>query len=137
MPNGKKPKKILVVEDELAMREIVVEKLQTAGFDVVQAEDGAVAIKAVEKDRPDLVLLDLMLPEIDGFGVLTRIRNNKNAKISQTPVVILTNLWSKEEIIKTKTLGVSAYIIKAYMTTEEILEKVKDVLEKEVEKSPA
>jgi DNA-binding response OmpR family regulator len=76
-----------------------------------------------------------MLPEIDGFGVLERVRKTKG--ISETPIIILTNLWSKEEIIKTKTLGVSAYIIKAYMTTEEILEKVKEVLEKEVEKSPA
>lgn len=135
MPISKKPKKILVVEDELAMREIVVEKLQTAGFGVVQAEDGAVAIKAVEKERPDLVLLDLMLPEIDGFGVLTKIRSNKNSKIAQTPVIILTNLWSKEEIIKTKTLGVSAYIIKAYMTTEEILEKITEVLEAEPAKA--
>jgi OmpR family response regulator RpaB len=124
----KKPKKILVVEDELAMREIVVDKLQTSGFNVIQAEDGAEAIKMIDKENPDLVLLDLMLPEIDGFGVLEKIRNSKNGKISQTPVIILTNLWSKEEIIKTKNLGVSAYIIKAYMTTEEILEKVKEVL---------
>jgi two-component system, OmpR family, response regulator len=137
MPTAKKSKKILVVEDELAMREIVVEKLQSAGFSVIQAEDGAIAVKAVEKERPDLVLLDLMLPEIDGFGVLTKIRSNKNSKIAQTPVIILTNLWSKEEIIKTKTLGVSAYIIKAYMTTEEILEKITEVLEAEPAKASA
>jgi DNA-binding response OmpR family regulator len=135
MPNGKKQKKILVVEDELSMREIVVEKLQMAGFNVLQAEDGAIAIKMIVKERPDLVLLDLMLPEIDGFGVLERVRKNK--VVANTPIIILTNLWSKEEIIKTKTLGVSAYIIKAYMTTEEILEKVKEVLEAELAKKPA
>jgi DNA-binding response OmpR family regulator len=127
MPGNKKPKKILVVEDEISMREIVVEKLRMAGFNVLQAEDGAVAIKTIEKERPDLVLLDLMLPEIDGFGVLERVRKNKD--VAATPIIILTNLWSKEEIIKTKMLGVSAYIIKAYMTTEEIMEKVKEVLQ--------
>lgn len=116
----------------MAMREIVVEKLQSAGFSVVQAEDGAVAVKMIEKERPDLVLLDLMLPEIDGFGVLERVRKNK--ELHDTPIIILTNLWSKEEIIKTKKLGVSAYIIKAYMTTEEILEKVNEVLATQVAK---
>jgi CheY-like chemotaxis protein len=128
MPTSKKQKKILVAEDELSMREIVAEKLQSSGFSVVQAEDGAEAIKAVEKEKPDLVLLDLMMPEIDGFGVLEYIRSNTNGNISKTPVIILTNLWSKEEIIKTKNLGVQAYIIKAYMTTEEILDKVNEVL---------
>jgi CheY-like chemotaxis protein len=128
MPPSKKPKKILVAEDEQAMREIVVEKLQSGGFNVAQAENGAVAIQMIEKEKPDLVLLDLMMPEVDGFGVLEKIRKNPNEKIAQTPVVILTNLWSKEEIIKTKNLGVQAYIIKAYMTTEEILDKVIEVL---------
>lgn len=126
----KKQTKILVAEDELAMREIVVEKLQSGGFNVVQAEDGAVAIKQIEKEHPDLILLDLMMPEIDGFGVLGKLRSNPDKKIANTPVVILTNLWSKEEIIKTKNLGVQAYIIKAYMTTEEILDKVIEVLDK-------
>ncbi len=128
MANNKKQKKILVAEDELAMREIVVEKLQSGGFNVSQAENGAIAIKMVEKEKPDLILLDLMMPEVDGFGVLEKVRKNPNAKIAQTPIIILTNLWSKEEIIKTKNLGVQAYIIKAYMTTEEILDKVIEVL---------
>jgi DNA-binding response OmpR family regulator len=128
MPNGKKSKKILVAEDEIAMREIVVDKLQSAGFSVVQAENGLVAVEVLEKDKPDLVLLDLMMPELDGFGVLEKIRASKDKGLVETPVIILTNLWSKEEIIKTKKLGVSAYIIKAYMTTEEILDKVKEVL---------
>ena len=128
MATAKKLKKILVAEDELSMREIVVEKLQATGFNVIQAEDGAVAIAAIEKEKPDLALLDLMMPEVDGFGVLTSIRKNPDPKISQMPVIILTNLWSKEEIIKTKNLGVQAYIIKAYMTTEEIVKKAMEIL---------
>jgi DNA-binding response OmpR family regulator len=123
-----KLKKILVVEDDSTMREIVVQKLKASGFNVVEAEDGAVAIKTAEKEKPDLMLLDLMLPEVDGFGVLESIRGSTDKDLAQTPVIILTNLWSKEEIIKTKNLGVSAYIIKAYMTTEEILEKVNEVI---------
>jgi CheY-like chemotaxis protein len=128
MAVNKKQKKILVAEDELAMREIVVEKLQSGGFDVVQAENGAVAIKMIDKENPDLILLDLMMPEIDGFGVLESLRKNPDKAIAATPVIVLTNLWSKEEIIRTKNLGVQTYIIKAYMTTEEILDKVVEVL---------
>lgn len=128
MNQNKKPKKIVVVEDEVAMREIVVNKLQISGFEVSPAEDGAMAVKVIFKEKPDLILLDLNLPEIDGFGVLDKVRKHADKTLSQTPVIILTNLWSKEEIIKTKNLGVSAYIIKAYMTTEEILDKVKEVL---------
>jgi CheY-like chemotaxis protein len=124
----KKQKKILVAEDEQAMREIVVEKLQSGGFNVVQAENGAVAVDMIAKEKPDLLLLDLMMPKIDGFGVLESLRKNPDPKVAQTPVIILTNLWSKEEIIKTKNLGVQAYIIKAYMTTEEILDKVLEVM---------
>lgn len=120
--------KIAVVEDELTMREIMVEKLKSSGFDVVQAEDGLKAVKLIEKETPDLVLLDLMLPDLDGYGVLTKIRNSKSPALAKTPVIILTNLWSKDEIVKTKKLGVSAYIIKAYMTTEEIVDKIKEII---------
>lgn len=128
MPQNKKLKKIVVVEDELAMREIVLNKLESAGFAVSPAGDGLTAVKVIFKERPDLVLLDLNLPELDGFGVLKKVRTHADKVMAVTPVVILTNLWSKEEIIKTKNLGVSAYIIKAYMTTEEILDKVKEIL---------
>ncbi|HYE22418.1 MAG TPA: response regulator [Verrucomicrobiae bacterium] len=133
---AQKSKKILVVEDDVTMREIVVQKLKSSGYNVVEAEDGAKGIKLATKEKPDLILLDLMLPEVDGFGVLKEVRANKDENISKTPVIILSNLWSKEEIIKTKELGVQAYIIKAYMTTEEILEKVNDVLKQTQEASP-
>jgi DNA-binding response OmpR family regulator len=94
---------------------------------VFEAEDGAVGLKIIAKEKPDLILLDLMLPEVDGFGVLEALRKDPDPEIAQTPVIVLSNLWSKEEIIKTKQLGVSSYIIKAYMTTEEILDKVMDM----------
>ena len=123
-----KPKKILVVEDDVTMREIVVQKLQSAGFGVLEAEDGKKGIKLALKEKPDLVLLDLMLPETDGFGVLEKIRTCGDPDVSKTAVIILTNLWSKNEIVKAKSLGVQAYIIKAYLTTEEILDKVNEVL---------
>lgn len=125
-----KQKRILVVEDDPAMAEIMINKLSTSGFDVAHAENGQKATETVPVFKPNLVLLDLMLPILDGFGVLKFIRTHKDKVIKDTPVVILTNLWSKEEIIKAKELNVQDYIIKAYLTTEEILEKIKLVLAK-------
>ncbi|MGE5392645.1 MAG: response regulator [Candidatus Saccharibacteria bacterium] len=129
MPTEKQ-KRILVVEDDTAMAEIMINKLTTSGFDVAHAENGQKATELVVSFKPNLVLLDLMLPILDGFGVLRFIRTHKDKNLKDTPVVILTNLWSKEEIIKAKELNVQDYIIKAYLTTEEILEKIKLVLAK-------
>ncbi len=123
-----KPKKIVMVEDDPAMREIVVHKLQTHGFDVKEAEDGSKGVDMILAEKPDLVLLDLMLPEIDGFKVLETIRTNPDPAIAETPIIILSNLWSNKDILRTKALKVQAYMVKAYFTTEEILTKINEIL---------
>jgi CheY-like chemotaxis protein len=129
MPEApEKPKKVLMVEDDVAMREIVVHKLSTAGFEVKEAEDGKQGIDLVTQEKPDIVLLDLMLPEVDGFQVLEAIRKNPDKQIADTPVIILSNLWSNKDILKTKALKVQAYMVKAYFTTEEIMKKINEVL---------
>ena len=121
-------KKILVVEDDIAMREIVVHKLTANGFSVSQAEDGKKGIELISQVKPDIVLLDLMLPEVDGFQVLETIRKNPDPTIAKTPIIVLSNLWSNKDILKTKSLNVQAYMVKAYFTTEEIMKKVNEVL---------
>jgi len=128
MPNIK-PKKILVVEDDVAMRDIVVHKLSSAGFTVVEASDGQMGIDQFTHERPNLVLLDLMLPEVDGFKVLETIRDNTDKEVAETPVIVLSNLWSNQDILKTQALRADAYLVKAYFTTEEILAKVNEILE--------
>jgi len=125
---AEKQTKILVAEDEAMMSEIVVRKLSSSGFDVKVAYDGKQALELWLKDKPDLVLLDLIMPEMDGFEVLKNIRKNKDAKIANTPVIILSNLWSNKDILKAQDLKIQGYLVKAYFTTEEILNKVKDVL---------
>ena len=125
-----KQTKILVVEDDVAMREIVTHKLVSAGFDVKQAEDGKQGIDTFLQEKPDLMLLDLMLPEVDGFKVLETVRNNADKKLAKTPVIILSNLWSNQDILKTQALEANAFMVKAYFTTEEILAKVKEILAK-------
>ncbi len=110
------------------MRDIVTHKLSTSGFEVHAAEDGKKAIDLISQEKPDLVLLDLMLPEIDGFGVLEALRKNLDKKVADTPVIILSNLWSNKDILRTKALQVQAYMVKAYFTTEEILNKINEIL---------
>ncbi len=123
-----KAKKILIVEDDIAMRDIVIHKLLAHGFEVKEAEDGKQGIDMCLAEKPDLVLLDLMLPEVDGFKVLETIRKSQDGDVSKTPVIILSNLWSNKDILRTKDLQVQAYLVKAYFTTEEILSKINEIL---------
>ena len=125
-----KNKKVLVVEDDITMREIVVAKLTSSGYTVVEAEDGKKAQEVWAKEKPDLVLLDLMLPEADGFTILENIRKHPDQKISSTKVIILSNLWSKDDIERTKKLSIEQFMVKAYHTTEDILEEVNKILSK-------
>jgi DNA-binding response OmpR family regulator len=123
-------KKIVVMEDDLAMREIMLHKLTKAGFDVKPAEDGSQGYILVEEEKPDLVVMDLMMPNMDGYEVLKRLRAHPDSKIAKTPVIVLSNLWSKEDILKAQQYDVKDYMIKAYFTPDEILAKINAVLEK-------
>ncbi len=123
-----KQKKILVVEDDSAMREIVTHKLISHGFAVNQAEDGRQALEVFIAEKPDLVLLDLLLPELDGFHVLQAIRNNPDLALAKTAVIVLSNLWSNKDILSVQALHADAFMVKAYFTTEEILAKVNEIL---------
>lgn len=122
--------KILVAEDDPAMAEIVVHKLSTTGFSVRHASNGKEAVEMFNQETPDLMLLDLMMPEMDGFGVLESIRKNPDSTKANTPVIVLSNLWSNEDILKAKSLKADDYMVKAYFTTEEILKKINALLEK-------
>src|SRR3989338_9295543 len=120
--------KILVVEDELMMRDLVVRKLASNGFDVKIAADGKEALVVWRTEAPDLVLLDLIMPEMDGFEVLQQVRSEKNSGLSNTPDIVLSNLWSNEDILKAQNLKIQGYLVKAYYTPDDILQKVKEVL---------
>ncbi|HEX9503948.1 MAG TPA: response regulator [Patescibacteria group bacterium] len=125
-----KQTKVLIVEDDVTMREIVVHKLSTNGFNVVEAGDGATAIETWKREKPDIVLLDLMLPEMDGFQILETMRKSGDADVAKTSVIVLSNLFSKEDIKRAKDLSIDDFMVKAYYTTEEILTRVKDALKK-------
>jgi len=119
-------KKILLVEDDVFMLELLSEKLRKSGFDVSVATNGEECLKILESLKPDLVLLDVVMPKLDGFDVLRRIKSSQDS--SSVPVVILSNLGQKEEIERAMSLGAKDYIIKANFTTKEIVEKLNSIL---------
>ena len=117
------PKTILVIEDDKFLRELIVQKLIREGYETSEAVDGEEGMKKIKEEKPDLILLDLILPGIDGFEVLTRMR--KEDDLSSIPVIILSNLGQKEDVERGMKLGAVDYLIKAHFTPGEIIEKIK------------
>lgn len=119
------PKKILIIEDDRFLRELIARKLSAEGYEVSEAVNGEAGVKAVKELKPDMVLLDLILPGIDGFEVLGRIK--KDETTSSALVIILSNLGQKEDIEQGIKLGAADFLIKARFTPTEILEKIATV----------
>ncbi|HYV33810.1 MAG TPA: response regulator [Candidatus Limnocylindria bacterium] len=129
MPD-KKQKNVIVAEDDMAMAQIVSHKLGINNFAVRHAANGVKAMEMFEQEPPDIMLLDLMMPEMDGFEVLEKIRANPDKKLADTPVIVLSNLWSNQDILRTQGLNASGYMVKAYFTPDEIVAKINEVLNK-------
>ncbi len=119
-------KTILIIEDDKFLRELIVRKLNEEDFEVSQAVDGEEGIKKIIEEKPDLILLDLILPGIDGFEVLARMK--KESALSSIPVIILSNLGQKDDVEKGLKMGAIDYLIKAHFTPGEIIEKIKVAL---------
>ena len=119
-------KKILIIEDDKFLRDLIARKLISEGFDISEAVDGEEGIKKITEEKPDLVLLDLILPSIDGFEVLSRMKGNPSC--ASIPVIILSNLGQKEEVEKGLELGATKYLIKAHYIPSEVVEEIKKLL---------
>jgi len=119
-------KKILIIEDDKFLRELIAQKLLKEGYDIAEAVDGEKGLKSVKEEKPDLVLLDLILPGIDGFEVLSEMKRDQ--AVSEIPVIVLSNLGQKDDIERALKLGATDYMIKAHFTPAEIIEKIKGIL---------
>lgn len=125
----KKDKKdvfILVIEDDKFLRELLVHKLASEGFDVQNAIEAGSAFQVLSERKPNIILLDLILPGVDGFEILSRIK--ADPKISDIPVVILSNLGQKEDLDKAMALGAKDFMVKANFTLDEIVDKVHKII---------
>jgi two-component system, OmpR family, alkaline phosphatase synthesis response regulator PhoP len=118
--------KIVLVEDDEFLSGMYETKLTQSGYEVKIAADGAAGLKMITDAPPDIVLLDILLPEMDGFEVLAELR--KNAKTKKTPVILLTNLGQKEDVDRGMSLGANGYLIKAHFTPSEVVAKIKETL---------
>ncbi|RLC40352.1 MAG: response regulator [Candidatus Nealsonbacteria bacterium] len=120
-------KKILFIEDESALQKTLSDYLKKEGYEVISALDGESGLRLAQTQKPDLILLDLILPKMDGFEVLRKLMENPGTK--EIPVIILTNLERMEDIGRALELGAKTYLVKANYTLKEVTEKVKKVLE--------
>ncbi len=119
-------KKILVVDDAKLFQDIYKNKLMTEGFLVKTAGNGLEAIELSKKDRPDLILLDLNMPVMDGFKVLQAVKTDP--ALSSAHIIVLSSRGQPEEIEKAISLGADGYLVKATAKPNEVVQKVKETL---------
>ena len=119
-------KKILFIEDESALQKAVTGILADEGYNVLSALDGAIGLALIKKEKPDLVLLDLVLPKMDGFEVLTEVR--KDPSVKSTPVIILSNLERMTDVQRALELGATTYLVKTNYRLDEVVKKIKETL---------
>lgn len=124
--NASGQKTILIVEDDEFLRSLTAKRLEKENYHIEVAVDGENAISMIETARPDLILLDLLLPGKDGFEVLKKIRGVDALKT--IPVIIFSNLGQKEDIEKAKALGVEDFLIKANFTLDDVVGKIKKLI---------
>ena len=119
-------KKILIVEDEDSLKMSLKRKFTSEGFEIVEASDGEEGLKAAEKEKPDLILLDIVMPVMDGMTMLKKLRQTDWGK--EMPVVLLTNLADTDEVNQAMELNVFDYLVKSNWDIEDVIVKVKDKL---------
>lgn len=119
-------KKILFIEDESVLQKTFGEILKQEGYEMISALDGEIGLRLAKEKKPDLVLLDLILPKINGFSVLEKIKEDKETK--DIPVVVLTNLEGLEDVDKALKMGATTYLVKANYSLEEVVAKIKKAL---------
>ena len=124
--DNNKNKKILVVEDEATLQKALTEALVQDGYNVLNALDGLRGLEIARKEKPDLILLDIILPKMDGFEVLKKLKKDEN--VSEIPIIILTNLSDASDIQKTLDLGATTYLVKADFHLKDVLKKIEETL---------
>lgn len=119
-------KKVLVAEDDNFLQKIYQKKLEHEGFTIITANNGIEAVEKTKSELPNIVLLDLMMPQKNGFDALAEIKNDPATK--EIPVIVLSNLSQESDIEKVMKLGASDYLIKSNLSLENVLGKIQEHL---------
>lgn len=122
-------KKIVFVEDEIKFQKTLKDLFRIEGFDLFSAYDGEEGLKIIKQTFPDLILLDLILPKMNGFEVLKELKGNPET--SKIPVVILTNLEGIKDVEQALSLGAHTYLVKANYSLTDLLNKIKEIFNKD------
>ena len=120
-------KKILFVEDESALQRAATQILSEEGYQMLSALDGEIGLRLAREEKPDLILLDIILPKKDGFTVLTELKKDPETKA--IPVIVLTNLDRSEDIERIIGLGALTYLVKTNYELRDVVQKVKKIME--------
>jgi len=121
-------KKILFIEDESALHKTIGEVLTQQGYEMISALDGEIGLRLAQTKKPDLILLDLILPKIDGFEVLKQLKEDEKTK--DILVIVLTNLEGMQDVERAIKMGASTYLVKSNYNLEEVVEKIKNAFDK-------
>lgn len=121
-----KTKTILLVEDDTIISSMYKAKFEDDGFKVLTAQDGASGLELIKKEKPDIVMLDVIIPGLDGFSVLEEVK--KDAATKDIIVIMLTNLGTEDDRAKGYKMGAADYLVKASLTPAQVSEKIKEFL---------
>jgi len=119
-------KKVLFIEDESALQKTFGDILKQERYEMISALDGETGLRLAKTQKPDLILLDLILPRVNGFEVLKKLKEDKETK--DIPVIVLTNLEGIGDVDKAIELGATTYLVKAQYSLEEVVQKIKQAL---------
>jgi DNA-binding response OmpR family regulator len=117
---------ILLVEDEPLLANLLRQRLEREGFTVVLGKDGEEALKILKEKKPDLILLDIILPKISGFELMERLKDDPS--FQRAPIVIISNLGQERDVEKGQSLGAIGYFVKAQVSIEDLVLQVKEFL---------
>ena len=120
--------KVLLVEDDPFLSSLLKNRLQKEGIEITLAKDGEEALNFLKSTKPDLILLDLILPKKSGFEVMEEMREDPQMQFPGLPIIIISNLGQHEDISRGKALGAIEYFVKAKTSIDELVEKIKEFL---------
>ncbi len=122
--------KVLLVEDDPFLSSLLKNRLQKEQLEVILAKDGEEALNSLKTAKPDLILLDIILPKKSGFEVMVEIRKDPQMQSSDLPIIIISNLGQPEDISRGQELGAIEYFVKAKTSIDELVQNIKNFLEK-------
>ena len=128
---AKETLKILAIEDNQDISQLIVFILEKEGYQVSTAADGISGLSIIKETKPDLILLDVMMPEVSGYEVLDAIRKDKSSKVRETPVLMITSKSMVEDVDQALELGANGYLVKPFRPAK-LIEKVRELLVQEM-----